>query len=340
MSALKTMAKRMVVHTVARTAPITWRWRKPGSLVVLMYHRVLPEGAPERQSEQPGMYVSPETLDLHVTELKRRFELVHLDDWLRRAKAGQALPRLACAITFDDGWRDNYDHALPVLQKHGAPATIFLVASYVGTTQRFWPNRLMDLIRTEFSQPDSIPFPAKLREIIDPVLARARQLGKIDSDMIDPIVQHALGFNESEVRELVEMSEEKNYEMKVERDTLNQEEIAELASSGLVRFGSHSATHYRLDESVSDEVLMAEIVQSRTTLQEICHQPIDLFCFPNGVSCPSAVSLASRHYLGALSTAIGWHTAGSDPYLIPRIPVHDDVSADRNSFLARLSAWM
>ena len=57
MSALKRLAKRAAVHTVARVAPITWRWRKPGSLVVLMYHRVLPKDSHERQNEQPGMYV-------------------------------------------------------------------------------------------------------------------------------------------------------------------------------------------------------------------------------------------------------------------------------------------
>jgi len=133
-SALKAIAKRAVVCAVARTAPLTWRWRRPGSLVVLMYHRVLPKDSPARRTEQPGMYVSPETLDLHLGELKRHFELVHLDDWLRRAEARSTLPRLACAITFDDGWRDNYDFALPVLARHGAPATIFLVSSYIGTT--------------------------------------------------------------------------------------------------------------------------------------------------------------------------------------------------------------
>ncbi|MDA8350368.1 MAG: chitin deacetylase, partial [Pseudomonadota bacterium] len=66
MRRLKKVAKRAVVHAVARAAPATWRWRKPGSLVVLMYHRVLPRDSPLRRSEQPGMYVSPETLDLHV----------------------------------------------------------------------------------------------------------------------------------------------------------------------------------------------------------------------------------------------------------------------------------
>lgn len=192
MRALKTIAKRAVMRTVAGTAPLTWRWRRPGSLVVLMYHRVLPKDSPARRAEQPGMYVSPDTLDLHLSELKRqRFELLHLDEWLRRAKAGSSLPRLACAVTFDDGWRDNYDFALPVLARHGVPATIFLVSSYIGTSYRFWPNRLMSLLHKWVAAPGSVAFPEPLSRIVDPVLAGATRRGELRAEDADVVVQGA-----------------------------------------------------------------------------------------------------------------------------------------------------
>ena len=325
---------------MARIAPITWRWRKPGSLVVLMYHRVLPKDSPERQNEQPGMYVSPETLDMHLTELKRHFELVHLDDWLRRAKDGTSLPRLACALTFDDGWRDNHDFALPVLVKHQAPATIFLVSSYIGTTQRFWPNRLMSLVQAEFERPGSVPFPAPLRGLIDPVLAQGRACGRLDPDAVDSVVQQALRFKEEEIRTLVEAADGDRPVANTPRETLDQLEIAQLAGTGLVRFGSHSVTHLRLDAGTADDVLVAEIAQSQVALREICRQPIDLFCYPNGVNCAAAVAIAGQHYLGAVSTDRGWYAPGRDPYRIPRVAVHDDISSSRDDFLARLSGWL
>ena len=340
MSSLKRLAKRAIVHTVARVAPITWRWRKPGSLVVLMYHRVLPKDSPERQNEQPGMYVSPETLDLHLTELKRHFELVHLDDWLRRAKEGNPLPRLACALTFDDGWRDNYDFAMPVLVRHQAPATIFLVSSYIGTTQRFWPNRLMSLVQTEFERPGSVPFPAPLRALIDPVLAQGRARGRLDPDAVDSVVQQALRFKDEQIRTFVEAADGDRPALNTPRETLDQLEIAQLAATGLVQFGSHSVTHLRLDAGTAHDVLVTEIAQSRVVLRQICRQPIDLFCYPNGVNCAAAVAAASQHYLGAVSTDSGWYTPGRDPYRIPRVAVHDDISSSRDAFLARLSGWL
>lgn len=334
------MAKRAVVHAVARAAPATWRWRKPGSLVVLMYHRVLPKDSPLRRSEQPGMYVSPETLDLHVREVKRRFELVHLDDWLRRARQGQTLPHIACALTFDDGWRDNHDFALPVLIKHQAPATIFLVSSYIGTFRRFWPNRLIDLIHEEFSQPGSVHLPEPLRAPVAAVLGRARARGRLDNEAIDPIVQQALKLPEEEIRALVASAEGERGARGIERETLDPHEIATLAASGLVRFGSHSATHLRLRDGTAHDVLIAEIVQSRAALQAVCGQPIELFCYPNGVTCEAAVTLASGHYRGAVSTVPGWYASGENPYVIPRVALHDDISRSRDAFLARLSGWL
>jgi peptidoglycan/xylan/chitin deacetylase (PgdA/CDA1 family) len=340
-SQLKAVAKRAVVHAVARTAPLTWRWRKPGSLIVLMYHRVLPKDSPARRTEQPGMYVSPETLDLHLRELKQQhFELMHLDEWLRRSKDGLALPRLACAITFDDGWRDNYDFALPVLARHGAPAAIFLVSGYIGTTYAFWPNRLLYLLRRAFADRSSVVFPEPLSCIVEPVLAKAVAGGELRDEDVDAVVEGAKGWDEEEVRALVETAEKSCTARSEGRDILNRDEIAQMAASGLVRFGSHTKTHFRLGGRISSEELGREIVDSRKHLQELSGQPIDLFCYPNGETSSAAIDLVRRHYLGAVTTRSGWHSAGADSYLVRRIGVHEDVSSAREPFLQRLSGWL
>jgi peptidoglycan/xylan/chitin deacetylase (PgdA/CDA1 family) len=100
--------------------------------LVLMYHRVLDDAADTRGID-PGMFVRRQSLASQLALLAERYTLVTIDaigDWL----AGRAtFDRPPCALTFDDGWLDNYTIAFPLLQRFGATATIFLVTGAVGT---------------------------------------------------------------------------------------------------------------------------------------------------------------------------------------------------------------
>ena len=101
---------------------------KSGGVPILMYHRVLPDDAPVDGIE-PGMYVRTSTFEKHVAWLAARYALVTLAEAIDAPRAGRSRP--AAVITFDDGWRDNLVEAWPVLERHGARATIFLVADWV-----------------------------------------------------------------------------------------------------------------------------------------------------------------------------------------------------------------
>ena len=337
---LKSIAKGTAVQVAARAAPHLWRRGKLGSLVILMYHRVLPVDSPARRTEQPGMYVSPDTFDSHLTEIRRDFQIVDLAEWLRRSRDGDPLPRLACAITFDDGWRDNYEFALPLLAKHGAPATVFLVSESIGTTYRFWPNRLMALLRTAYEHPDAVTFPSSLRAIVGPVLADANARGELRADDVDCAVQQAKALDESTIRGLIDETIAPLNDRHGTRDLLDHDEIGRMAATGLVRFGSHTATHFRLGGDPSPADLEREIVAPRRALQTLTGQDIDLFCYPNGDTSTAAVDCVRRHYLGAVTTRTGWVSADPDPCRLPRIGVHDDATRTREGFLATLSGWV
>ena len=110
---------------------------------VLNYHRVLPAGAAKRLCVEPGMYVTPATFARHVAWLRAELRVLPLGEIADQLAAGRPLPPGACAISFDDGWRDNHDHALPVLERHGVPATLFLVTERVGTPGAFWPDAVL-----------------------------------------------------------------------------------------------------------------------------------------------------------------------------------------------------
>ena len=88
---LRRPINRFLRRTLGLTAPLVWRRRPSPSLVILTYHRILPAGHPARLLEQPGMYVSPETLAMHLQVLKEHFTLVDLGTWLSRRAAGDTV---------------------------------------------------------------------------------------------------------------------------------------------------------------------------------------------------------------------------------------------------------
>ena len=98
-----TRIKKLLRRTLGLAAPVVWRTRPRPSLTILTYHRILPADHRARLTEQPGMYVSPETLAMHLQVLKQHFTVIDLGNWLDLREAGDVLPDRACCITFDDG---------------------------------------------------------------------------------------------------------------------------------------------------------------------------------------------------------------------------------------------
>jgi peptidoglycan/xylan/chitin deacetylase (PgdA/CDA1 family) len=91
------------------------------------------------------MYVAPETLRMHIEVAREFFDIVHLDDWLAAEKAGKANRRPACALTFDDGWRDNFDFAFPILQQTNTPAAAQVVGGVEPSLRQIDQSNIVDL---------------------------------------------------------------------------------------------------------------------------------------------------------------------------------------------------
>ena len=313
------------------------------ALLILMYHRVLPPDHPEMPILQPGMVVHPQTFRMHLRVLKARFDILHLDDWLQRVAQGQPVPKKACAITFDDGWRDNYDYAFPLLQEFALPATIFLVSDKVGTPESFWPERLARILwhggqgqspavwnSTEFAwlkQLDtSFPFGLRppMRLEIDAIIQQCKRF--TDADLQDRLCR-------------MESCSGAAVETAVP-DILDWDQVRHMAKSGLVHFGSHTRHHVRLSDAVGASILLDEIGTSRKVIESHTHQAAEVFCYPNGNYTPGVKRLVQDHYRAACTTHRGWNDVTDDRYLLKRIGIHEDVTADETSFLAKLSGWI
>lgn len=326
--ALKKLIKTCL-NTIAGT--IGWELIKRGDsrLIVLMYHRILPKHDPRYTFEEPGMVVSPESFRMHLEVIQQsRIPVVSLKQWL--SSADNTRPPVAIAITFDDGWLDNYEFAFPLLHEQSMPATVFCVSDFIGTAAPFWPNRILRLLisGTDFDKPEF----EKLRMLLPFVPDSA-----IDKDRAANVINHLKRFTDKEIYAALEGVANANDEVEM----MNLAQIQTAQTKLGIEVGSHTRTHLRLSEAVPFERLNVEIAESKTILEDALGTPITGFCFPNGDYSNEALNIVKQHYQFAVTTHRGHNKAqGLDTHTMVRIGVHDDISNTPMKFKARLSGFI
>lgn len=304
-------------------------------LWVLMYHRVLPANDSRFRAEEPGMIVTPETFRQHIKIIKNLFEVVSLTDWVDRRNAGKPLPTRACAITFDDGWLDNYQFALPILQQEQVLATLFAVAGMIGTSLQFWPNRVARLIGNNSVW--------QHQEALGWLKQHGGQysVGFTDREKLGHIIARLKQLPDSELKEHLDAAEK---QMGIASDNtpalVDWEQLRAMQNTGLVDIGSHTCNHFRLTESLPAALVEQEIVASRALLEKQLEKPVPLFCYPNGDASPLAIRLVQQHYSAAVTTRGGINSAHTPVQQLLRIGVHEQISNSSLKFRAKLSGWL
>ena len=128
------------------TIPIETGIKPLQGIPVLMYHKV----NPDHSTGGLGLRVPPEEFDWQMKYLKKNgYHTVSLGDVLDHFQQGKALPEKPIVITFDDGYKDNYQYAYPIIKKYDYTATVFVVPSIIGKTNEFDvhlqpENKMMD----------------------------------------------------------------------------------------------------------------------------------------------------------------------------------------------------
>ncbi|MBU0596050.1 polysaccharide deacetylase family protein [Candidatus Bipolaricaulota bacterium] len=139
---------RLPVGIVVKGASLIARVRRRSLVPILLYHSVLPPSDPAYRLLGTRTHnVRPEVLRAHLRILKRHFDVVRVDELAERTLTGRSLGGLG-AVTFDDGYRSVLEHAVPVLEELGIPATCFLTAELV-RTGRWWRDAVRRVIEED-----------------------------------------------------------------------------------------------------------------------------------------------------------------------------------------------
>ncbi|MCA1951657.1 MAG: polysaccharide deacetylase family protein [Hyphomicrobiales bacterium] len=289
-----------------------------GRGVILTFHHVAPL-ALARFPENAGLRISPAFLETILGLLARLgYELVPLD--ALPARLAGAGPRVA-ALTFDDGYRDNLDHALPVLARHGAPFTLFACAGFAERTAPLWwldlEEAVLRLDRVVLDLPEGGLILAargelekrhafraaywRLRRCPEPVL-RAAISGLCRAAGIDQMAR-------------------------VERLCLDWAGLRRLAGAPGATIGAHSLSHPRLAWLPEAEA-RAEILGSRDRIRaELGLEPRH-FAYPVGDPASAGAReyrlVAEAGFAGGVTTIPGTlrRSHSARPFALPRISVN------------------
>lgn len=341
-AALKPLIRRGLAGLLHATgAPLK---RLGGKVCILTYHRVLREEELRAPLVQPGMYVVDEVFDKQIGYLKKHFQIVSFPELLRiwDVQSGDRNTRY-CVITFDDGWLDNYRNAFPILKEHGAPATIFLTTSVVGTGQMFWPERLGFLLERGIPPAGVLSMQSlkgnAVNAVSDEVQSILRRLKPIvDVGLLDDAVERLKHYPEDAIEHVLDLIEQEVGKTPLgARVFLGWEEIREMSRQGIT-FGSHCRRHRILTHLERCEV-EEELAVSWCMLREQQVAMTPVLAYPNGDFTPEVSRIAETvGYRAAVTTRFGHEgLMPGDRYGLMRIGIHNDISSTLPLFAMRLS---
>jgi peptidoglycan/xylan/chitin deacetylase (PgdA/CDA1 family) len=305
-----------------------------------MYHRVLNPSEEADVIVHPGLYVTPETFDLHMRYIRDKCRVVSFKEFVEGGKYSGNGRKATCLVTFDDGWQDNYKHAFPILKKYHIPATIFLPTDYIGTTKWSWQQRVAFQVKKLLSN-ESVRFDSeKFRnsQWVKPYFGNELKNTKEPEEILDSIIRRLKRLEtegvEMAISEIENLTGIKAYPSRTQ--TLNWEEISEMSKEGIA-FGSHGISHRPFTE-LSDEDLTNELVLSQRILRDRHINYVPVLSYPNGDFSGKIESLARElGYRAAVTTQPGFNSKEADPLALRRAGLHQDIASTLPLFALRIN---
>jgi peptidoglycan/xylan/chitin deacetylase (PgdA/CDA1 family) len=290
-------------------------------LTVLTYHRVA--DAQRASPFDDGVIdTSPTDLDQHLAFVEEHFDLTSLDELVSHVVKGTKLPKNPVLVTFDDGYLDNHDVALPILKRHGVEAIFFIATQYVDRRELFWWDKINFLIKSSTRSRLDLSYPGPL--VLDLEAEGARELA-ISAAL--RIVKHSFGLDLNRFMDHLSAATGTHLPSDQERkhaDSLlmTWDHVRDLRRQGMA-VQSHTVTH-RVVQTLEAGDLADELRASKEHLGEILGEPIQALAYPVGVQLKFAphvrAAVEAAGYSVAFTNGNGVnYKKGFDPLGIARL---------------------
>ncbi len=280
------LARLLTVLGITRA--LEFASKKP-CLLVLAYHRIGDRATAKYDS---ALYeATAEAFSEQVQLLQRLYHVVSLAEATDLILHPSRLRHRHVLLSFDDGYRDNHDLALPVLKAHGASAVFFLPTSFIGTNRIPWWDQLADLVLRSTREVIHLHYPERLtfylpgnqRRVIRSLIGVYKSEAMTDPARFWADVANATGVEHCETVE--------------ERQFMNWDEARHMVKSGM-DIGSHTHSHELLAKQTREQQ-MWECLESKRIIHQELGLQVDSMAYPVGVaSCFNQVSVECLQQTG------------------------------------------
>lgn len=318
---MKSTAKHWLKKAILRSSILSHAGRiAPPGAVILMYHSIVEQ--PDLTDHILGVSQARASFEAHMETIARLFSPVTVGDVAQFAHSGMKLPPRAVAVTFDDGFADNSEVALPILNHYGIPATFYIMVDAVANGTLPWYCRLRFAFNTtrksawrdtKNNQDYQLSHPERRNAAMIAAWENgARMTGSIQEEFVR-------GVEESLDVEPVNGGQ---------KFMLNWDQVRSLRKAGHT-IGAHTLSHPNLAQVSGNEARL-EITGSKTRLEKEMGEPIEHFSYPHPALNPqwSRQTLEVTREAGfqsAVLTTCGPVRNGDDPLALKRIYASSDL---------------
>ena len=310
MTRITRIVRHVLAHLLYGSGQL-WRVKRKIArcgVVVLTFHRVLDDDEFLHTSSLPGMCIRQRTFEQLICWIKQNCEVVDLKkglpEWQRPSN------KLRIALTFDDGWLDNYHSAYPSLWASDCPATVFICPGLLDRPFPFWPEQVALFIKRVWTQ----QAPQKSQAVGETILTAIEQLKAVSRQnrlqQIEALKQQVAGNG------VLPLEDEPS------NRTMSWQDLHEVHRKGIA-VGSHTVSHEILT-TLSTPEIRDELTESRreieTRLGDVCRT----LAYPNGNHDIQTQQVAEEvGYEFAFTTQRGYWTSNTDTHRIPRVNVSE-----------------
>ncbi len=258
-----------------------------GAGLILFYHRIA-----DPPYDPWQIAVSPATFDSQLRLLTSEYRVLPLAELFAAARRGR-IPERAVALTFDDGYVDNLERGLPLLEKYEAPATIYIVTGYVGQARRFWWDELQDLAIGHGERPSTLSLSLGKAQVVARTATAADRRRTLMSVLHPAFRASPPAVIESGLegmRAWAKSGGGGGGEVGGGDDSgrpMTGDELGRLQESDLIELGAHTASHPSM-LALTRRLAEGEVESSRRFLAELTGAYPSSFSFPFGENSPTS----------------------------------------------------